>query len=84
MFSCPLARSPLRFFLDFFLSSDAKLVEDFVFLGLRFSTVPSSQDPIRPESEDLSLTNDLSDMLLFDFLCTVGWDISSFSRTRRG
>jgi hypothetical protein len=82
MFSWPLGASSLRLVLDFFLNSIARFLDDFDFFGFCCSTGPSPDDKL-PESDDLSLTKDLSDMLLFVFLCIVGLVVSSFTRIRR-
>jgi hypothetical protein len=82
MFSWPLGVSSFKFFLDLFLSKPDKLVEDLDFFGL-WSAVPFSEGGIFPESDDFSFNNDLSDILLFVFLCIVGLVGSSFIGTRR-
>jgi len=78
MFSWPLGAASCRFVLDFFLNNMARFLDDLDFFGFCCSAPPSPDDKL-PESEDLSLTKDLSDMLLFVFLCIVGPGDSSLT-----
>lgn len=85
MFSWSLAPSSTRSFFDlFFLSKVARLVDDLDFFGLRPWSIGPSDEVELPESEDLSLIKDLSEILLFVFLCMLGGAESSFRGSRRG